>query len=117
MAFRVCSEFSPPTRTPPIWTPAGTTFMRWALGAAALGALAARVHQAGGRTARLRLLRRRGRGRRGEADRPARRAGLRAAEQVPLLERPPDGRGLSPRRRARGADGRGGTRGSPAGGP
>ena len=81
---------------------------------AAVGALAARVHQVGRRRARLRLLpRRRGR-RRGGARRPPRRARVRAAEQVPVLVGAPDGRAVPARRRVRRARRRRGARDPPA---
>ena len=68
------------------------------VGAVAAGVRRRRLQRQGRRP--LHLLREAGRRRRRpRADRPPRRALLRAAQPLPVLERPPDGRALPPRRR------------------
>src|SRR5581483_9525094 len=78
---------------------------------AALGAVAARVRPARGRRRRVRLLPR-GRPARGRAGarRSPRRACLRPPQQVPVLDRPPDGRAVPTRHGVRHALGGGGRR-------
>src|SRR5438045_2172791 len=81
---------------------------------AAVGALAARVRAERGQGGRLHLLPRGRRRRRRAPRRAPRRAGLRAAEQVPVLLRPPARRPVPARRQLRGARRRGGAGGAPA---
>ena len=80
---------------------------------AALGPVAPRIRPVGGRAARLRLLPRAGRRRRGDARRPPRRAGVRAPEPLPLFVRALHGRAVPPRRRVRRAHRRRGARDPP----